>query len=185
MKKVGFVIVAILLTMTAYAGDIEKVSITYTYESNNLHESRAQAEQTALERAKLKAMEEKFGLDVSSVNSIIQQSRTKGDDASSTTDVFSLRETSVRGEWIETIHEKVLEATYQNDFWNVRVFVEGRARNHSTPKANVHYALVKDLVEVDNRDQFRDGSDLFLRFSSPGPPTDSRPTPDRQSSCLL
>lgn len=157
----------LLLTIAAHAGYIERVSITYTYESNDPHESRAQAEHTAIERAKSKAMEEKFGLNVGAVNSTIIRNVSEGDKVSSTNDVFSLRETSFRGEWIETIKEEILETTFKNDFWIVRVHVVGRARSHSAAKANIHYALVRDMLEVDNRDQFRDGSDLYMHFSSP------------------
>lgn len=169
MKKFCLVWVALIMAIALYAGDdgIEKVSITYTYESNNPHESRTQAEQTAIERARAKAMEEKFGLNVGAVNSTIIRNVADGENVSSTNDVFSLRETSFRGEWIETIKEEILETTFKNDFWIVRVHVAGRARRHSAPKANIHYALVKDLLEVDNRDQFRDGNDLFMHFSSP------------------
>lgn len=167
MKKIGLILATLLLTMAVHAGDIEKVSITYTYESNNPHETRAQAEQKAIERAKSKAMEEKFGLNVGAVNSTIIRNIAEGDKVSSTNDVFSLRETSFRGEWIETIKEEILETTFKDDFWIVRVHVVGRARSHSAPKANIHYALVKDPVEADNRDQFRDESDLYMHFSSP------------------
>lgn len=167
MKKIGLILATLLLTMAVHAGDIEKVSITYTYESNNPHESRAQAEQTAIERAKSKAMEEKFGLNVGAVNSTLIRNVAEGEKVTSTNDVFSLRETSFRGEWIETIKEEILETTFKNDFWIVRVYVAGRARSYSAPKANIHYALVKDLLEVDNRDQYRDGNDLFMHFSSP------------------
>lgn len=167
MKKIGLILATLLLTMAVHAGDIEKVSITYTYESNNPHESRVQAEQTAIERAKSKAMEEKFGLNVGAVNSTLIRNVAEGEKVTSTNDVFSLRETSFRGEWIETIKEEILETTFKNDFWIVRVYVAGRARSYSAPKANIHYALVKDLLEVDNRDQYRDGNDLFMHFSSP------------------
>lgn len=156
-----------LIAIAMHAGNIEKVSITYTYESNNPHETRAQAEQKAIERAKSKAMEEAFGLNVGAVNSTIIRNIAEGDKVNSTNDVFSLQETSLRGEWIETIKEEILETTFKNDFWIVRVHVSGRARSHSAAKANIHYALVRDLLEVDNRDQFRDGSDLYMHFSSP------------------
>lgn len=167
MKKIGLILADLLMVVAVYAGDIEKVSITYTYESNNPYETRLQAEQTAIERAKSKAMEEKFGLNVGAVNSTLIRNVAEGEKVTSTNDVFSLRETSFRGEWIETIKEEILETTFKNDFWIVRVYVAGRARSYSAPKANIHYALVRDLLEADNRDQFRDGSDLYMHFSSP------------------
>lgn len=167
MSRCTLIALGLCFSLFSLAGDIEKLSIDYTYESNDPHESPDQAQHTAIQRAKAKAMEERFGLDVSSVNSIVQRSRTEDDEASSVTDVFALRETSVRGEWIETTEERILETTYRDGFWRVRVFVSGTARNHSTPKAGIRYALIRDLAEVDNRDQFADDDPLYLRFSSP------------------
>lgn len=156
-----------LLALSAQAGDIEKLSISYEYVSNQQGESPDQARRTAIQHAKAKALEEKFGLDVSAVNTILQKSRVEGDKASGSTDVFSLRETSVRGEWIETIREDILEQTFVNGFWRVKVYLVGKARNHDKPKTNIHYAFVNNDHDKINRDQYQDGDDIFLRFSSP------------------
>lgn len=168
MRRLFSIIILLALAISSvFAGDIVKVSIVYEYVSNNPNESAEQAERTAKERAKIKALEEKFGLDVSSVNSILQKNRTEGDKSSSSTDVFSLRETSVRGEWIETIKEEVLSTTYEKGFWRVKVEMVGKARNNSTPKADIRYALINNSHDRENRDQYYDGDDLFLKFSSP------------------
>lgn len=167
VKRLLYILLLVLYSGVAVADGIKTISITYEYVSDNPNESPEQAETTAKERAKLKAMEEHFGLDVSSVNSILQKNRTEGKQTSSSTDVFSLRETAVRGEWIETIEEKVLSKTYEKGFWHVCVHLKGRARNYSKEKVEVKYALINDIDDRVNRDQYYDGDDIFMRFSSP------------------
>ncbi len=147
------------------ANDIVRVSATYEYISDNSHESPEQAEQTAFTRAKQKALEEKFGLNVTNVMNTLVSNRSDG--LSSQSNVFSVGETAVRGEWIETTKEQVLEKTYTDGFWIVKVHVEGKARNNAAEKADIRYALVRDVQDVEPPVTFRDGNDIFLRFSSP------------------
>jgi len=157
-----------LLWQPIYAGDIKVVSIHYEYVSDNPHETRAQAKQTAFQRAKLKAMEEHFGLDVSSVSNILQRNKQDGKETTSSTDVFALRETAVRGEWIETIEEKVIEESFDKvGFLHIKVYVKGKARNHSKEKVEVKYTLINNTHDRVNRDQYYDGDDIFLRFRTP------------------
>jgi len=159
----------LLVCVTAFgvAGDIVRVSAVYEYVSNNPNETPTQAETHAFEAAKQKALEDRFGLDVSKITNTLITSRTEGQESQSETHVFSAGETAVRGEWIETLQEKVLEKNYTNGFWVVKVRVEGKARNYSTEKADIQYAFVKDVQDVESPVTFRDGNDLFLRFSSP------------------
>ena len=156
-------VILILFALSLFAGDIERVSATYEYVSNDPNETPAQAERKAFERAKQKALEDKFGLDVSAVTS----SFVSNTNESSQTNVFSIGGTSVRGEWIETLIEQVLDKRFVDGFWLVKVRVEGRARNHSTEKTDIRFAFVRDVQDLESPVSFRDGNDLFLRFSSP------------------
>ena len=149
------------------ANDIKHISITYEYISDNPNETPEQAEQTALHIAKQKALEEHFGLDVVGITSTMQRNHQEGQKVSSTSDVFSMRETSVRGEWIETTSQKVLEKSFDKGFWHVKVYLAGRARNHSTDKPEIQYAFINNTHDKQNRDQYYDGDDIFLRFISP------------------
>jgi hypothetical protein len=117
--------------------------------------------------AQQKALEENFGLDVVGITSTMQRNHQEGQQVSSTSDVFSLRETSVRGEWIETTSQKVLNKTFEKGFWHVKVYIAGRARNHSTEKPEIQYAFINNAHDKQNRDQYYDGDDIFLRFTSP------------------
>lgn len=167
MKRTLLIICALLICLVSFAGDIKHISITYEYISDNPNETPEQAEQAAIQMAQQKALEEHFGLDVVGITSTMQRNRQEGQQVSSTSDVFSLRETSVRGEWIETTSQKVLEKTFEKGFWHVKVYIAGRARNHSTEKPEIHYAFINNAHDKQNRDQYYDGDDIFLRFTSP------------------
>ena len=132
MKRFPLIICALLICLVSFAGDIKHISVTYEYISDNPNESSEQAEQTALHLAKQKALEEHFGMDVVGLTSTMQHNRQEGNKVSSSSDVISLRETAVRGEWIETTSQKILNKSFQKGFWYVKVYVAGRARNHST-----------------------------------------------------
>ena len=151
------------------ADDIVRVSAIYEYTSNNANETPEQAKNKAFEAAKQKALEDRFGLDVSKITNTLQINRSNGKEVNSESNVFSMGETAVRGEWIETIREQVLEQTYdaKTGFWIVKVRVEGRARNYSTEKADIQFSFLKDEDDMEAPVAFRDGSDLYMRFSSP------------------
>lgn len=147
------------------AGEIVHVSATYEYISDNPDETPAQAERAAIEHAKIKALEDQFGVDVTRVTNTLMTNRSGGGQEQS--NVFALGGTSVRGEWIETTKEKVLEKNYIDGFWKIKVHIEGRARNNVGEKADIRFALVKDVMDMETPAAFRDGSEIFLRFSSP------------------
>ena len=167
MKRIALIYCAILACSMLFAKDIERVGITYEYVSNNPNETPEQAERTAFEKAKQKALEDKFGLDVSSVTSTLIANRSGNGDTRSENNVFSIGETSVRGEWIETTKAQVLEKSFTKGFWVIKVRVEGRARNYAAEKADIHFAFIRNIQDIDPPVTFRDGNDIFLRFSSP------------------
>lgn len=167
MKRILFILLSASVTAFCIAGDIVRVSAIYEYVSNNPNETPTQAEANAFEAAKQKALEDRFGLDVSKITNTLITSRTEGQISKSETNVFSAGGTAVRGEWIETLQEKVLDKSFTSGFWVVKVRVEGKARNYSTEKADIQYNFVKDVQDVESPVTFRDGNDLFLRFSSP------------------
>ncbi|MBQ0088084.1 MAG: hypothetical protein KBT27_01980 [Prevotellaceae bacterium] len=161
------VILLALISLTSLASDVKLVSANYTYVSDDADESPRQAKMTALQRAKVKALEDNFGLDVSSVSNMIQRNMRIGDSISSSNDLFALRETSVRGEWIETTEEKVISQNYTNGLWQVQVYVKGRARSYAKEKAQIKFSFNNKYQKANHIDQFFDGDNIYLRFSSP------------------
>lgn len=169
MKKLVVLVMAVAIAISSIFGQstkIKRISITYEYISDNPNESPEQAERVAIEQARQKALEENFGLDVLGMSSMLAHNRVEGESVTSSEDFIMISDNSVRGEWIETIKQEVLK-TFQNGSWHVKVYLEGRARNHSVEKAAIKYALINDVDDINSRSQFRDGDNLFLRFSSP------------------
>lgn len=167
-KKIALYLVLAFMALPSFAAnDIVRVSATHEYISSDKNETPAQAELNAFQAARRKALEDKFGIDVTAVTNTLMTSQNKGQAASTESNVLALSETAVRGEWIETISEQVIEKTFKDGFWIIKVRVEGRARSHSAEKADIRFAFLKDADDVDSPVTFRDGSDLFLRFQSP------------------
>lgn len=168
MKRSVICFLSILIALSiGAANEIVRVSANYEYVSDNARETPEQAERTAIERAKMKALEEHFGVDVTSVTNTLMASRAEGKNVSSETNSFSIGGTSVRGEWIETTKQEVIEKTFVNGFWVIRVHVEGKARTNTADKADIHYAFIRDMQDLESPVTFRDGNDLFMRFTSP------------------
>ena len=102
MKKRLSLVCGLCICLALCAGEIQKVSAVYEYTSNNLNETLAEVEANAFERAKQKALEDKFGLDVNSVSNSLQINRASGNNAQTETNVFSLGGTAVARETIST-----------------------------------------------------------------------------------
>ena len=164
LKRIAIYILSLLAVLPCFAAnDIVRVSATYEYISDNPRETPEQAERTAFDRARQKALGDKFGVDVASVTNTL----VVNNSSQSQNNTFALGGTSVRGEWIETLKEQVLDKQFTNGFWVVKVHVEGRARNYAAEKADISYVPVKDVQDLEAPVNFRDGNDIFLRFSSP------------------
>lgn len=167
MRRFYLLMCAILACSTLPARDIEQVSITYEYYSNDPNESPEQAEQTAIEKAKQKALEEKFGMDVSSINSTFISHNSEREQTKASTNVFSIGGISARGEWLETLKEQIIEKRFENGFWYVKVHIEGKVRNKTEASIEIKAILVNNAHDRHPREIFYDGDDIFLRFSAP------------------
>ena len=153
--------------MNLSAAKTEHVRITYEYLSNDRNESQAQAEQHAIERAKQRALEEKFGVDVSSIIVSMETEQETNNQYSTSEDFFSLGGTIARGEWLSSDKEQIISSTHNGDYWCVKVYVEGTAREKSGTPIDIRYAFVRHTKDRDNCLSYKDGDDLFLHFASP------------------
>ncbi len=168
MKKISlFVLCMVALPLFAAKSTTTTVSITYDYLSNDRNESKAEAEIHAIEKARRKALENTFGVDVSSIVVSMEKERSEGGTFFNDEDFFSLGSTVARGEWIETIKEEILNIYHDGQLWHVRVFVEGKAREKASVPVDFHYAFVNNAHDKQNRTSYYDNDDIFLRFSSP------------------
>lgn len=147
--------------------NVKKISYDYVYRSNDNNESKTQAEQHAIEKAKQKALEDYFGLDVSSI--VVTMETEHGSDSrySNEDDFYSLGSTVARGEWIEQREERVIESHHNGVFWEVKVHVEGTAREKTGTPIDIKYAFISNEFDRENRTIYYDQDDILLRFTSP------------------
>lgn len=168
MKKVVLFILCVLsLPLFAGKDKLTNVSITYDYLSNDRNESRAEAEIHAIEKAKRRALENAFGVDVSSIVVSMDKETSDNGRLFSDEEFFSLGSTVAKGEWIETISENILNIYHDGQLWHVRVFVEGKAREKSGVPIDIQYAFINNAHDKQNRTTYYDNDDIFLRFTSP------------------
>ena len=155
------------LPLFAAKDKLTNVSITYDYLSNDRNESKAEAEIHAIEKAKRRALENAFGVDVSSI--VVSMDKETSDHGRLLNDeeFFSLGSTVAKGEWIETISEKILNIYHDGQLWHVRVFIEGKAREKSGVPIDVQYAFINNAHDKQNRTTYYDNDDILLRFTSP------------------
>ncbi len=168
MKRVLLILLcAMSLPLLAAKEKLTNVSITYDYLSNDRNESKAEAEIHAIEKAKRRALEKAFGVDVSSIVVSMDRENFEEGRLFSDEEFFSLGSTVAKGEWIETVTEKILSIYHDGDVWHVRVFVEGKAREKSGVPIDLQYAFINNSHDKQNRTTYYDNDDIFLRFTSP------------------
>lgn len=168
MKRVLLIVLcAMSLPLFAAKEKLTNVSITYDYLSNDRNESKAEAEIHAIEKAKRRALEKAFGVDVSSIVVSMDRENFEEGRLFSDEEFFSLGSTVAKGEWIETVTEKILSIYHDGDIWHVRVFVEGKAREKSGVPIDLQYAFINNSHDKQNRTTYYDNDDIFLRFTSP------------------
>lgn len=159
-----FITCFLFFGLCASAKDTHTVEGTYEYimPSNQTPE---EAKVIAMERAKLEALAQAFGTNISQTNSTL----ISDENTQSKTSFYSLGESEVRGEWVETIAEKVEEMLVggQHIF---KVWVKGEAREIKFAKVEFEIRLLRNGKDdkyqaVDN--QFYDGDDFYVSFCSP------------------
>lgn len=162
-NKIFNIILFSLFTLPIFAQKLKTVEGEYTYyapETVSLEE----AKRKALERAKIKAVEDAFDALVSRYNTTQTTIRNGHTDSNFT----SIGGSEVKGEWIETIGEPIYQTTYEGNMLVVKVKVKGRAREISAAsidfKARILCNGTEDKFESDN---FKAGDDLYLSFTSP------------------
>ena len=87
------------------------------------HLSQKEAKQNALERAKIQAIADEFGTTLTQID----ETRISNLNGKSNADYFSIGESEVKGEWIETIGEPKFEYYLDKDGWQIiKVTVKAR-----------------------------------------------------------
>lgn len=153
----------LLYSIFLYAQKVVKTSTEYTYYAPE-NVTLEIAKNTALERAKLQAIEEEFGAVVLQSNTSIVTNQ----NGKSNTDFYSSGGSEVKGEWIETIEGPQYDISYEQGLLVVKVVVSGRIREIISASVNIKALVLRNGTEDKfESDEFRKGDDLFLSFQSP------------------
>ncbi len=149
--------------MTCISQKTAKVSAKYIYYAPENVTIEA-AKHTALDRAKIEAIEKEFGSHVSQVSTTSVESR--GNDTRTT---FSSRGGSeIRGEWIETTKGPEYDIKYANGMLAVEVQVSGIIREYAANKTEIEAKILKNGTEPRFEDtDFYNDDQMYLSFTSP------------------
>ncbi len=140
-----------------------KVCSEYTYHAPE-NVTLEQAKLTALDRAKIQAIADEFGTVVSQSNTAF----VRNENGNSAIDFHSLGGSDVKGEWVETTEEPKYHIEYAENHLIVKVTVSGRIREIAASQIDLTaQVLCNGTTEQFERNEFKDGDDLYLRFQSP------------------
>lgn len=163
MKKFALLSAALFLSLSVFAQKEKTVEGEYTYYAPENVTLEA-AKSTALERAKIQAIADVFGTAISQYNDTYVENQ----NGHSTIDFTSIGWSEVKGEWIETIKEPIYNIRYEGNALVVSVKIKGRAREVTSASINFKSLLLRNGTEDRfESDQFKDGDDLYLSFTSP------------------
>lgn len=135
----------------------------YTYYApSNI--SPDEAIKTAIQRAKINALAEKFGTLISQNNLTI----VKNENGQSSIDFTALGGSEVKGEWIEDTKTPETKISYEKQMLVVAVKVCGKAREIKNAKVNFSAKILRNGTEEKfESNTFKDGDDFYLLFKSP------------------
>ena len=162
IKKLSIFFFISFFCLLGYAQKTKKVSDTFTYGVPK-DITLEQAENNAIQRAKIRAIEKEFSTAVHQTNLI----RTENRNGEATTDFTSLGGSEVLAEWIEDIEKPVIKYSLDGNQVFITCTVKGRARE----KVNTIVFNAKVLCNgTDKRfeqDKFKNGDQLYLSFQTP------------------
>ena len=152
-----------LLSAHLQAQKMQKVEAEYVYYAPE-NVSLEEAKRTALERAKIQAIADAYGTIVSQSNT----TRITNKNGKTDTDFLSLGGSEVKGEWIETIGEPEYNITYQQETLVVKVYIAGKIREIVSAPVDFDARVLCNGTDLKfERQDFREGDELYLYFKSP------------------
>lgn len=152
-----------VLACVIQAKNEHTVVATYSYYVPE-HMSLEEAKRTALDRAKIKAIEDKFGTIVSQANSII----IENENGESKSKFTFFGGSHIKGEWIETITQPVYNIEMENGFTIINVSVKGKIREISKNNIDCLVKILRNGIEDKfETSEFKNGNELYLSFQSP------------------
>lgn len=141
----------------------QKVTAEYTYHAPE-NVSIEEAKRVALQRAQLQAIADAFGTIVTRSN----VTRMENKNGKSDVEMLSLGASEVKGEWLRTDGEPEYDITYEDNMLAVSVRVRGVIREIANAAVDFQARILCNGTEDKfEREEFRNGDDLYLSFRSP------------------
>lgn len=141
----------------------KKVSIEYTYVVPE-NTSIDKAKNIAIERAQTQAIADEFGLLILQTNSTI----LKNENGNSESKFYSVGDSEVKGEWIETTKGPEFDIIYEDGVLVLCVRMEGVVREIKQAAINYDLKILRNGTEPQfENSEFKSGDDLYVMFKSP------------------
>lgn len=122
--------------------------------------TRAQAEDEAIRRAKIDALNKAFGNSIIASNTSII---TENDER-----FYSNGFDLVKGEWIETIGKPEIKTGLDGDEVFLSVKIKGKAREKKTADIDISAKILRNGTTVNcESSEFKSGDKMYVRFISP------------------
>lgn len=127
--------------------------------------STKQAKYLTLQQARLKALADKFGTLVSSLE-MTDEVTSEGQQLLDRFSSYSSSE--VKGIWLEDIGEPHYEVTYEEGKQRVKCYVKGWGQEIVSAPIDIKCSLLRNSTDPRNATtQFKNNDDLYLRFQTP------------------
>ncbi|MBQ8499834.1 MAG: DUF4384 domain-containing protein [Bacteroidales bacterium] len=163
-RKGILILSAVFVAVASYAQRVQTVSVDYTYviPENVTYE---QAKEIVVQRAKVKAIADNFGMRVGALN----MTRMQTVNGESQTDLLSFGESEVRGEWIETIGVPEYRKGVSDDMFFVSVSIRGKIRelHEKRAVADLNIKVLDNPTGNEEVLEFRNGDHLYMSLLSP------------------
>lgn len=159
MRRTLCFIVGLVSLIYAFSQKVENVTASFTYYAQETM-SVEEAKRAALEGAKIEAIANKFGTNVSQHTTSFMSNK---DD-----EFYLFADTDVKGEWIETTGEPKYDVSYKDKNLIVTCTVKGKAREIISPKIEFKAKPLRNGVEEKFESyEFKNGDFLYMLFQAP------------------
>lgn len=146
------------------AQDLKTVEKTYIYYAPPT-ESLEQAKRTAVSRAKVEALRERFGSVVSGASAM---SLITKNHITQSKFVSLSNEGEVNGEWIGDVEEPKIKATLTETGFTIEATVKGKARELQSNAIDFSARILRNTPDVQyESSEFMAGDRVFVHFTSP------------------
>lgn len=161
MKKFLLILFFSCTTFQAFPDD--NVSAEYTYHASE-QESPAEAKQTAVQRARIQALEDRYGRKLRSDNITDITNR----DGKTSQNFIATSYSEVNGEWLRDTKEPEFEILFEENTLVIKVKVWGKAREIKQNAVDVDVAILRNGTNRKfESEEFNDGDQFYVAFKSP------------------